>query len=471
MRGSQRANRFNAQEKSCIRSNGESGQTILIVALALVVLILAAGLAIDIGYMRYQKRLVQMAADSAAIAGAANMIAGAADVNCTGAACASGEAGTNSWYNGFNPSSAGTTITVSSPPADGAYAGIASYVEASITQNVPMFFVKALGSSFASFPVTARAVAYPGPSPSCIYGLNSISTGGANTAIYANYCVLADSGNFCDFDSVILDSLGAVYAGSLTCDQGPFVNSSPQPQPGAPAGNPLPYLLNNTPSAPSGPCSDTFCPGIYPNGINIVGTSPQTSITFGPGTYVLGGNGLSISGSGTVTGTGVTFYTNGNGAFSINAASDYAADTCPPPGVLPTNTVGMTVQFSAPTSGSEAGILLIQDDSQPGSAPPSAITLNNGDTCYVNGRNLATSSRLWGILYMPSTQLTLNGTGNGTACSDIPRFTIVIAYALQTGGNLNFGVGDCNPTFTPYQFKTVLGSDLPDPIKDAVLVE
>jgi len=471
-----------------MRSNGESGQTILIVALVLVVLILAAGLAIDIGYMRYQRRLVQMAADSAAIAGAANMIAGAANVNCTGANCLPGEAGTNSGYNGFNPASAGTTITVSNPPADGAYAGNATYVEASITQSVPMFFVKALGSSFGSFPVTARAVAYPGPSPSCIYTLGQglppqggLLYSGSSTQVQGTSCAVNDGGDACipnTDSSYTLHVLGLVYAGS-TCT--PFGSLDTTPVHGAPAGNPLPYLLNNTPSTsgggPNSSCPPyTYCAGTYPMGISINGTGQN--ISFQPGRYILGGSGLSISGSGQVTGNNVLFYTNGTGTFSINAGADYANDTCGP---SPTNTTGMTVQLSASTDSTDpyGGILFIQDDSQPSSAPASAITLNNGDTCNTEGRTLTStppSSYLWGMLYLPNTSVTLNGIGldnpNPTLneCSNIPRFTIVVAYALTLTGNVNFSVSDCGST-TPYQFTTVLPSPLPDPIKDAVLVE
>src|SRR5580704_6808961 len=49
----------------------ESGQALLAAAFSLIVLLGAAGLAIDMGYLRYQKRLQQSAADSAALAGAA----------------------------------------------------------------------------------------------------------------------------------------------------------------------------------------------------------------------------------------------------------------------------------------------------------------------------------------------------------------------------------------------------------------
>ena len=53
-----------------MRKHREAGQALVTAALGLVVLIGIAGLAIDMGVMRYEKRLQQTAADAAAIAGA-----------------------------------------------------------------------------------------------------------------------------------------------------------------------------------------------------------------------------------------------------------------------------------------------------------------------------------------------------------------------------------------------------------------
>src|SRR5262245_18535167 len=56
-----------------MKFNKQSGQVLIGVAFALVVLAGFAGLAIDMATMRQQKRLQQSAADSAAIAGASNL--------------------------------------------------------------------------------------------------------------------------------------------------------------------------------------------------------------------------------------------------------------------------------------------------------------------------------------------------------------------------------------------------------------
>jgi len=53
-----------------IRRREDSGQALVLAILALPVILGMVGLAIDVGYLRYTKRLMQTAADSGAIAGA-----------------------------------------------------------------------------------------------------------------------------------------------------------------------------------------------------------------------------------------------------------------------------------------------------------------------------------------------------------------------------------------------------------------
>ena len=451
--------RRDGPRKARPRGTGESGQTILIVAVALVVLILAAGLAVDMGYLRYQRRLAQTAADSAAIAGAGQIVAcNAGSVMCQSVQT---EAQTNSSYNGFTDGTDQTTVTISNPPADGPHAGDNNYVEAFIARSVPSFFMKILGPSFLSYSISSRAVAYPGPGPSCIYALQGIEMGGPTpigVAINAPTCTFVDGGDLnLNQASHKLITSGTVYAGGYTNGTGGFAVVTPTPVKGTAPGNPLAYLSAAPPSMGAGatPCGlYTYCQGNYPSGIQISGGS---TVTFQPGTYVLGGNGLTISGSGgTVTGTGVTFYiSDPGGAVSINDNENYDSDHC----TATLSNFGNTVQLSAPL---DTGLLFIQSQNN-----PSTITLNNGDTC--NAQSINPSSYAWGVLYFPTAQLTLNGTGldEDGGCSATPRFTIVVANILYPEGDLNFSVSDCDGPPTPFTFP----NPLPDPIKDAILVE
>jgi hypothetical protein len=73
---------------------------------------------------------------------------------------------------------------------------------------------------------------------------------------------------------------------------------------------------------------------------------------------------------------------------------------------------------------------------------------------------------------MPNATLMLKGTGvdqGGTQldkCSSTPRLTEVVAYQLDFQENLNFDSDDCQ--WPPVTVSTVT---IPNPIKDAVLVE
>src|SRR5438067_11828301 len=102
-----------------MKMNKQSGQVLIGVAFALVVLTGFAGLAIDMGTLRYQKRLQQTAADAAAIAGAQNL-------NFASGVSAGAQAASS--QNGFADSTGGSgcptavgciTVTINNPPLSG----------------------------------------------------------------------------------------------------------------------------------------------------------------------------------------------------------------------------------------------------------------------------------------------------------------------------------------------------------------
>src|SRR6266852_2302733 len=170
--------RFSYKEAAMTRNN-EKGQALAFTALAVTLLMGFAGLAVDMGVLRYQRRLQQTAADAAAIAGASNLAYGGV---VTGAQNASAT-------NGFTDNSGGTTCTnnpgalgcitvaVSDPasgPTTGPHTGNPKYVEVFVTAVQPTFFMKALGVS--SRTVTARAVATNvsgGAGSGCLYTVGS----------------------------------------------------------------------------------------------------------------------------------------------------------------------------------------------------------------------------------------------------------------------------------------------------------
>jgi len=131
-------------------ARADQGQAIVITALALSVLMLMAGLGVDVGFLRYQKQQMQKAADAGAIAGAAALEYGGGYLNA-----AYNDAAANGFTNGVN----GVNVYVHHPPTtvgDPFYLDT-NYVEVIVAQVQPTFFMPVGG--IQSVNVSARAVA------------------------------------------------------------------------------------------------------------------------------------------------------------------------------------------------------------------------------------------------------------------------------------------------------------------------
>lgn len=98
----------------------ESGQSLVLIALCMTVLIGFLGLAIDVGILYRTKQNAQIAADAAAVAGAQDLLYGG--TNAT--AKAAGKAASS--LNGYTDGSGGVTVTINTPPASGPNASGAS---------------------------------------------------------------------------------------------------------------------------------------------------------------------------------------------------------------------------------------------------------------------------------------------------------------------------------------------------------
>src|SRR5438477_837120 len=186
----------------------QSGQVLFGTAAALVVLAGFAGLAIDMGTLRYQRRLQQTAADGAAVAGASNLAASSGEV------VAAQTAATN---NGFTDGSGNTLsacndsaavglvcVQVTKGPTTGPHAGDIKYIEAYVSVVQPTYFMQIFGVN--SRVVTARAVATATSgstaSSGCLYTLGpptaaieGIAINGS-VVINATTCGIVDNGNY-----------------------------------------------------------------------------------------------------------------------------------------------------------------------------------------------------------------------------------------------------------------------------------
>lgn len=468
----------------------QAGQALAFTALAMVALLGFVGLGIDMGMMRYQKRLQQTAADAAAIAGATDLCPSSGCTNFGGVQTASQSA---SGTNGFTDNTGGgacttpptnlavgsVTVTICNPPSTGPHTGNSNYVEAFVSAGQPTYFMQVFGVTGET--ITARAVAtnFSGATlgstaTGCVYTLGppNAAIEGVNingsAVLNATSCGILDNGNFNTKGSKLIVNAGSFgvsgdpnqtgSGGTVTCSSG----QTSCPTYGVPATtDPLASL-----APPCSPCSAgtyisidgngnfsgsgasnvsynsaaqtyTIQPGTY-SGINISGTGGGNKVNFAPGTYIIDGTTgcnascVSIPGNATITGTDVFFYFTNTATWQTNGTPQ--------------------INLTAPSSGTYQGILMFQDPNDTNIGPNP-----NGPT--LGGNNTSTYS---GILYFPNDQVTFYG--NNTTSGSGLGVGVVIAYSISLSGN---------PTVNLLGASSLPGGSLPPgfTVGNATLVE
>jgi Flp pilus assembly protein TadG len=386
----------------------DSGQALIVVALALTCVLGFVGLAVDVGALLHDKRELQVAADGAAVAGALHL-------NYPDVYTAAKNA---SAANGFTDGSNGVTVTVNKPPLNGEYLNQTGYIEVLVKKTEPTFFMRLFGQG--SVPVLARAVARSasttGNGTGCVYTLGATGTGvtaNGNVDLEAPKCGMNIDSN--SSQAMVLNGHVTLNLASIGIVGGYSKNGNVSLTPSNPStgitpySDPLSYLpgysCTGGSCTPSGGGSSVSCaagqtfngnknftlsPGCY-NGLTVNGAA---NVTLSAGTYIINGN-LTFNGTGSVSGAGVTFYM-ASGGVSING-----------------NT---TLNLIAPTSGTFNGVLFDQSPSDTSSA---AI---NGDS----------NSVLEGVMYFPTADVTMNGNSNTTIYTDF------VVKTLTLNGNVSF---------------------------------
>src|SRR5258708_15466222 len=100
----------------------ERGFTTVTYALVIIGLIGFTGLAVDVGYMQWEKGRIQGAADAAAMGALRELELSQTDLVAAG----QNDASMNGFTNGQND----TTVTINNPPLSGSYAGDTTAIEA-----------------------------------------------------------------------------------------------------------------------------------------------------------------------------------------------------------------------------------------------------------------------------------------------------------------------------------------------------
>jgi hypothetical protein len=395
------------------------GQVLPLTAISLTVLLGMAALAVDVGYWRYQQRIEQTAADSAAIAAAneINYHLSANDVSSAGTADAAS--------NGFTDGVANATVLVNWPPQSGPNQNNKNAAEVIVSQLQPKFFSTIFPGTQA---VSARAVALLSPvNAPCITVLKgsitgdlTLNGGGRGGITTSPLCGIAVNGGLAVTGQANVTASYITYTGN-----GPSGGSYPDGVPAQsvapidpcqkiagcaylaalPTTHPELFTSSSCLDEPSLPASP-LPPGHYCTAIS-------TNVTLQPGLFVFDQG----PPTGTLAGTGVTIYNNctsGNCNTTLSGGN-------------------VNNSIVAPTTGPTAGMVYYQ--------PPS---LQNAIT--VNGAPGAVQQM--GGIYAPGANFTFNG--------QLPTLSFLVAGTIRmNGGGISAG-------------STLLGQPRPT---DAVLVE
>ncbi len=441
----------------------EAGQALIFTAAALVVLMGFAGLAIDMGVMRHDKRLQQTAADAAAIAGASNLAFGGVTSGAQDAASRVGytDNGGGQVSNCTGAAVGTICVEVNNPPKSGPHQpgstdclpASSCYVEVLVADVHPTYFMKILGIN--SETITARAVAANlggGAGNGCLYTLSPPSSGiegiGGSGTLNAPTCGIVDNG---DYNGTVPNVSADTFAvsGSLSGKSATCTTPGPCPIFGIPAAaDPLSSLTPPCTSCSGGnivtvmgssiPTCGTGCafsggtytisPGTYCS-ITIYGVASD-QVVFSPGVYIIDGSSagcpssslsLKIPGNDTISGTGVTFYFTNTSTLNMTGTP--------------------TVNLTAPdSSGTYPGILMYQDSNDTNTAP--SLGGNSG-------------SNYDGALYFPKDQLTFVGAGTSI------NVAVVVSASINISGDHTVVL----------RGSAGMPPGVPNPIKSATLVE
>ena len=415
----------------------EGGQTLVSSAVIFSVLLGFVGLATDVGLLWREKRMMQTAADGAAVNGAAEIPVGDWKAGAKAGAA----------LNGATDGLDGATVTVNKPPLSGAYAGNTNYVEVIASQSEKPAFMGVFG--FPSMTVSARAVAYNTPSKDCIVTLGSDQTSqtsppgatGAGINISGSGslnvpgCGITDDADKLGNSAIALSGSASITAGSVSTagtvasgDESKITTTYPTTVTTgiSPVSDPLAGIVS-PPTKPGTLCTQlSYSSGAIPSTCYYSSLTISGTVTVS-GVYYIQGN-LTIQGGANVTGSGVTFYVTCPSGDCTSTSTENCSYAC-------ITVSASTLNISPPGSGSTQNVVFYQDPSDP-------------ETASMQG---GSSGTLAGIIYLPSAGLTLGGGSGSTFNIDL-----LTQWLNVTGPS----------TITPFA-----PLDIPSSIPDPVLAE
>jgi Flp pilus assembly protein TadG len=413
----------------------DSGQILALTVLSMTLLIACVALAVDVGVLFRAKRNAQIAADSAAIAGAMEYAYGSGSVTTA--------ADNAALANGF-PSS---TVTVIPSPTNGYHTG-AGFVEVDINQPNPTVFMSMFVNGKVN--VGARAVAGDVAGQACVYVLdptdaNALYLQGSADISTPNCGIQVNSSStsaFCDQGSATVEApfihIVGSQSGSGKCGKAP--GSTPVSNGSAPVADPF----NNLP----GPNPATACTGANTVSVATVTAAtpiPSTSVTSGTTTAsvtcfsssnVTLSSGLTL---GTAGGNQIFVFENGvkiGGTMTVNGTIDVYQ------GTFSQGNSALTVTAPANKADTYNGIAIME----PSSNTTSGTCKDGlGEPClqlqFGSGYG-----KLNGIVYAPTSQVYQQDNGGSVSVTGVIAYQI---YLKASTMDISDSYNDQNPSTTP----------------------
>lgn len=461
--------------------NDERGQVLVLTVLSMMVLMGFMAFAVDLGVLFRARRNMQIAADAAAMAGAAQLFYGGTTAQVKNAAYAAAKA------NGVDNTVAANTVTVTGPGVTLASGGTcASCVEVQVAAPSTTFFMN-LFTQTQSTNVAAMAVAgAPGNSKNCVWlmdpGLSAEldmqgagSVNATNCSIYVNSnqsdAVKWNNGHPGNIIATSLEIVGPDSAAkSALTGANVQINVAAQ----------TPTIPTNLPGIPSSGCTgtpvtateiihggtagknqatDTSVSGSSTN--NVVCFTNKSGVTLDSGVVLSG-----TSGSGViyVFEYGVTL--NGAAQFGCYGTQNPCTANAPQSDgtFLPSQTFGATLDIAgggisqgnnqltifAPTFGTYNSIALMQPASNKNDAKCPAN--KSPDPCLLIQKG-SSNSTFDGIIYAPGEDLEIQDGGGGVAATGVEAAGL---YA-KGSGTLNIsGYTAANPVTSPFKLITLV---------------
>ena len=303
----------------------EGGQAIILIAITMLALLFAVGLAMDIGQLYNGRRTAQEAADAGAFAGAVAIYQGGTSSQITGAA--QSDAYINGYCTAGTPAAcatdsptSGTVVTVSYPPASGTRQSDNNCVQVVISEPVRTSLVPQQ-AGFTTVTARGTACYVPFTSPYAVIAIDQTCTAG-DIALQGNGSINIHGGSI-QVNSCGTPAADNSHAAPITVESGyevdvvgsidsaanwptnTYVGKAVQADPFATTPRPSTTGLTTygTPTCTTS-VGTINQPGIY------TGDAQSNCLyVFAPGTYIFKGAGFKLTGTNAAVCSGSTVST------------------------------------------------------------------------------------------------------------------------------------------------------------------